>query len=187
MLSGPGTIQSISAVADSAGNDVVFAITTAGNNLWEHSPALPGNGWTQLSAGNFTQISAGRNGAGQAVLYGIVSGGALYEYNPAFLGSWQLLSGPGTIVSVSAAGPDEVFATTTLGNNLWEHKLSGWSPIAFGNFSSISATQTTTGNDAVYGVLADSELWEYDPFFAGTGWQQLLPSNAAAAGAPQIR
>ncbi len=183
-LSVAGSIVSVSAVTDGAGNDDVFAVTVAGpNNLWEHTPA---GGWAELSAGNFRQISAGRNGAGQAVVYGVLADQSLYEVSTGFL---QELSGPGTIVGVAAAGPDEVFAITTAGpNNLWEHTLSsGWTETSPGHFASISATQTATGHDEVFGVLTDSEFWAYDPFFAGTGWQQLLGGGAAAGAAPQVR
>ena len=101
-----------------ADTDMVFAITTAGpNNLWEYNP-ISATGWLDLSAGDFQQISAGRNAAGQAVVYGVLVDQSLYEYNPdpAFFpaaGHLLQLSAPGTILSVSAGGPDEVFAITT--------------------------------------------------------------------------
>ena len=112
MLSPTGTILSVSAVTDSAGRDDAFAVTASGDNLWEHSPNA---GWVQLSIGSFQQVSAGLNGAGQAVVYGVLGAGAggyansLWEYDPTSAG-WQMLSGPGTILSVSAGGADEVFA-----------------------------------------------------------------------------
>ncbi len=86
MLSGAGTIQYISAVTDAAGNDHVYAIVTPqvgaqyAYTLWEHIPA----GWRQDSSGQFSSISAGLNSAGQAVVYGILTNGQLWEQNPAF-------------------------------------------------------------------------------------------------------
>ena len=70
LLSPAGTILSISAVTDASGNDDVFAVT-ADTHLWEHTPS----GWMMLSVGSFQQISAGLNGAGQAVLYGVLGPG----------------------------------------------------------------------------------------------------------------
>ena len=83
-LSAAGTILSVSAVTDAAGNPDAFAITESGpNNVWEHNPALPNDHWEQLSSGNFLSVSAGLNGLGQAVVYGVVNGGSLWEQNPA--------------------------------------------------------------------------------------------------------
>ena len=49
-----------------------------------------------LSTGSFQQVSAGLNGAGQAVAYGVLTDNSLWEYNPASAGLWRMLSpGPG--------------------------------------------------------------------------------------------
>ena len=45
MLSSAGTVLSISAVTDAAGNDDVYVVA-ADHHLWEHTPG----GWTFLSA-----------------------------------------------------------------------------------------------------------------------------------------
>ena len=77
LLSAPGTVESISAITDHSGNDVVYAIWMGSNNLYEHSPAFSGNGWQQLSTGSFAQVSAGLNASGQAVSYSVLTNGQL--------------------------------------------------------------------------------------------------------------
>ena len=182
-LSPAGTILSISATTDGFGNDDVFAIT-GDPHLWEHTPA----GWQFLSAGSFQQISAGLNGAGQAVLYGVLTDNSLWEYNPAFNIGVNLfnLSPAGSILAVSAAGADQVFAVTS-DHHLWQHTLAGWSMTSAGNFQSISANQTADGRSEVFGVLSDNSLWENNPTFAGDHWMNLVPSGVLSAAAPLRR
>ncbi len=176
MLSPAGSVLSISAVADATGNDDVFAVT-AGRTLWEHTP----KGWTQLSAGSFQSVSAGRNGAGQAVVYGLLTDASLWEYNPAFTnaGGWQNLSPSGSILSASAAGPDQVFAITA-DHHLWQYTLaSGWSLLSSGAFASISGDQNTGGAGELFAVSADATLWEYTNHWA------MLDAGVLAAAAPR--
>ncbi len=177
MLSPGGTIRSISAGL----NDDVYAITVAGDALWEHTPA----GWAELSSGSFQSISAGLNDTGQAVVYAVAAGGSLWEQNPSNgVGlniGWQMLSPSGTILSVTAGGPGEVFAITAAGpNNLWEHSDSGWSQLSVGMFASISAPQYATGSDEVFAVLSNGSFWEYDTGLSDP-WLELLASGAAAS------
>ena len=54
-------------------------------------------------------------------------------------------------------------------------------------FAGISATQTPTGHGQAFATLADGSVWEWDYFFAGDHWQQLLAGGALAAAAPQYR
>jgi uncharacterized protein (TIGR03118 family) len=184
-LSPAGTILSVSAVTDQAGDDVAFAIT-AGRTLWEHSPALPGNGWTELSSGSFQQVSAGRNAAGQAVVFGVLTDDSLWENNPAFgnAGHWQLLSPAGTILSISAGGPDSVFAITA-DHHLWEHTAAGWAMLSSGSFASVSATENAAGQGDVFATLTDNSLWVNDPALPGNHWMELLLSGVAAGAGPQ--
>jgi hypothetical protein len=177
MLSPGGTILSISAVTDAAGNDDVFAIT-ADRHLWEHTPS----GWAMLSVGSFGQISAGLNGAGQAVLYGVLTDNSLWEYNPAFnIGvNLRLLSPAGTILSASAAGPDQVFAITADGH-LWQHNPSGWSLTSTGSFASLSG-EDNGGKGEVFAVLQDGSLWEYT-----TSWAELEAAGVLAVAASKRR
>ena len=150
-LSPAGTILSISAITDAAGADDVYAIT-ANRNLWEHTPA----GWAMLSGGAFQSVSAGRNGAGQAVVYGVLTDASLWENNPAFAGDhWQNLSPAGTILGVSAAASDQVFAITA-DHHLWQHTPSaGWSLTSAGSFASISG-EDNGGQGEVFAVLSDA-------------------------------
>ena len=177
MLSPGGTILSISAGL----NDDVYAITVAGNTLWEHTPA----GWAELSSGSFQSISAGLNDTGQAVVYAVAAGGSLWEQNPSngvgLNVGWQMLSPSGTILSVTAGGPGEVFAITAAGpNNLWEHSDSGWSQLSVGTFASVSAPQYATPSDEVFAVLSNGSFWEYDTGLSDP-WLELLASGAAAS------
>ena len=184
-LSPAGTILSVSAVTNSldvefgAGGDVVFAVT-ANQNLWEHSPVLPGNGWTELSTGSFQQISAGVNRAGDAVVYGVVSGGGLYEQNPAngtgLNVGWTPLSGvggaPTSFLSAAAAGPDQVFAIAS-NKQLWQNTAqAGPSQASTGSFASISGEETFGGGGEVFAVLSDGSLWEY-----GGNWAELATAT----------
>jgi parallel beta-helix repeat protein len=172
-LSPAGTIQSVSAVTDASGNDVVYAIT-ADSHLWEHTPL----GWTYLSAGLFQQISAGRDGAGQAVVFGVLTDHSLWENHG---GGWQQLSAAGSILSVSAGGPDGVFAVTT-DHHLWEHTAAGWAFLSSGLFTSLSGSQNQSGQSDVFAVLSDTSFWEYNPLFSGN-WRDLIPSGVAFSAA----
>jgi hypothetical protein len=202
MLSPAGTILSVSAATDANNNDVVFAIT-ADTNLWEHSLALPGNGWRILSTGSFQSVSAGRNGAGSAfqsarpgiphfgpvpglVVFGVLSDNSLWECNPGYYVLWQNLSPAGTILAATAAGRDEVFAITA-DHNLWHHSLAGWALVSTGTFASVSGSMNAGGLGEVFGVLTDSSLWEYNPAFGGSHWRALNAPGVLASAAPQRR
>ena len=191
-LSGPGTIQSISAVTDSSGNQWCYAIVTTSNNLWLHSPALP-SGWQELSPGSFQQVSAGLNSSGQPVSYSVLTGGQLWEQDPAFgpVGyntGFVQLSGvgilPPTFQSVQAAGPDQVFGIAADGT-IWGHTPNGnaqLSPIF--EASQLSATETPEGIDDVFATLIDGSFWEYNSFSSGA-WTELLASGAASSSTPE--
>jgi hypothetical protein len=182
MLSPGGTILSASGVTDTSqgfAQDVVYAIT-ADSHLWRHAPA----GWSLVSTDTFQQISAGANGGGAAVVYAVGTDNSLTEFNPAFGGGSQLLSGSGTILSVTAGTRDQVFAITS-DHHLWEHDAAGWALLSVGTFESVSGYKTNTGSGAVLGVLSDGNLWDYNPSSAG-GWQQLTETaDVLFASAPQ--
>ncbi len=180
LLSPSGTILSVSAVTDSAGRDDVYAVTSD-SHLWEHAPT----GWTYLSGNSYQQISAGLNGAGQAVVYGVGTDHSLTEYNAAFTGGSTVLSGAGTILSVSAGAADDVFAITS-DNHLWEHTPTSWLIRSTGSFASLSGANKKAGQGDVFAVLTDTSMWEYDPAFPGL-WQDLVPSGASAASAARTR
>jgi hypothetical protein len=189
-----GSFLSISAVTDSKGNDVVFAIT-ADTNLWQHSPSILG-GWVQLSNGSFTAISAGVDGAGQAEVFGILAGGSLWVNDPpagvqpALNQFWTQLSpvaanSPSTVLAITAAGRDEVFATD--GNQaLWQHTGAGWTLIdATHSWAQLSATVDPSGIDQVFGTLSDTSLAEYSPALPSNHLQTLLAGGAASTSTPR--
>ncbi len=206
MLSGAGTVQYISAVTDAAGNDHVYVIDTPqvgakyAYTLWEHIPA----GWRQDSSGQFSSISAGLNSAGQAVVYGILTNGQLWEQNPAFgpIGldsGFHELSGMNGLVdangkpllfnSVQAAGPDKVFGIAR-DQNTWEHALSNNlatnTELTHGLLASqLSATQTQSGIDEVFETLIDGSFWEYSSAFPGNHFKELLTGGVAAGSTPE--
>ncbi len=188
-LSPSGTIASVSAVTDLSGNPTVYAVVTGSGNVWEHSPALPGNGWTQLSTGSFQQVSAGLNGAGQAVVYSVVKGGSLWEQNPAvgigLNAGWTQLSGtagaPAAFLSAAAGRPNEVFGIAA-DHTLWEHTAAGFQQISTGSFARISPSETAA-QDLAFAALTDGEFWEYDAGLPpGNPWTQVMANGQPVTG-----
>jgi hypothetical protein len=188
-LSGAGTILAVSSVTDAGGQDVAFAIT-ADHNLWEYSAAIPG-GWRILSGGSFASVSAATNRAGDAVAFGVLADNSLWEYSslfPAATGHWQQLSIAGSILAASAVSDlDEFVYAITSDRNLWQHGPGGWQLLSSGTFASVSAGQNAGGSPSAFGVLTDNSLWEYNPAFGGTHWQNLSPAGtilSVATGGP---
>ena len=187
-LSPAGTILSISAITDAAGQDDVYAIT-ADSHLWEHTPA----GWAMLSAGSFQQISAATNKSGNAVVFAVPTDNSLWEYSSLNAGGWANLSPAGTVLTISAIaefdGYDNVYAVTS-NHNLWEHSAYGWEMLSAGSFQSISAGRNGAGFAVVYGVLTDASLWEFNPAWESAPWRNLSPAgtvlSASAAGGDQV-
>ncbi len=169
LLSAAGSIQSISAVTDKAGNQWCYAIVTAGDNLWLNGPTPSIADWQPISSGSFQQVSAGLNSAGQPVSDSVLTSGQLWEENPA-LGSilandFVQLSGigglPSTFLSVQAGGPDTMFGIAS-DETVWEHSPNGNKQLSSILLASqLSATQTPTGGDEVFMTLIDSTLFEY--------------------------
>ena len=60
-------------------------------------------------------------------------------------------------------------------------KADGWALLSTGDFQSVSAATNAAGAAVVFGVLADGSLWEYNPAFPGTHWQELDVGVLAAA------
>jgi hypothetical protein len=166
LLSPAFTIDFITAITDSSGNPVVYVITVAGSGhqVWEHSPALPNNGWKQVSAASSQLISAGLNSAGQSEVFSVGSDGSLLQINPALNGGAPVLLSPaGTIVSATAGrGADTVFAITVAGRNLWEYSTaSGWRQESTLSFAQLSATQNQSSTDVLFATLTDSSFGEF--------------------------
>ncbi len=197
-LSPAGTIAFISAVTDAAGNAVAYAISSNPGHvgtLWEYSAALPGNGWAEISAGAFRQASAGLNGAGQAIVFGVLTDGSLWENNPAFGGdavnNWTILSAAGTIQSVSAGGGETAFAITTGAagpenlDTLWEYTpVAAWSQLSIGSFTHISAGRTVVAQDMVFATMTDSSFWAFSPGGAGGTGTEWLDGGVASSSTP---
>jgi FG-GAP-like repeat len=188
-LSPAGTILSISAITDGAGNADVYAVTSD-HHLWEHTAT----GWAILSAGSFLQLSAATNAAGNAVIFAVLTDHSLYENNPTFPNDhWRLLSPAGTILSISAvtdtAGNDDVYAVTS-DTHLWEHTPTGWTPLSSGAFQQVSAGLNAAGQAIVFGVLTDHSLWENNSAFTGNPWHLLSSAGSilsiSAAGADDV-
>jgi hypothetical protein len=198
-LSPGGTILSASAVTDGAGNEWCYAIVTTGNNLWLHGPAFP-SGWQQLSTGSFQQVSAGLNASEQALMYGVLTSGQLYEQSPAFgpVGlntGFHLLSGngspnmPNSFLSVQAGGPDVMFGIAA-DKTVWEHTGTSTNTHISSTFlaTQLSATQTKADGDDVFMTLQDGELWEYSLSLIpslGTPFKQLLAGGVASSYTPE--
>ena len=108
----------------------------------------------------------------------------LWENNPEFGGDgWKQLSGPGTVLSVSTGAADTAFAI--MGNHQLEEFQGGvGSVISAGNWDQISGTQTADGQPEVFGVLANTSLYE---FTAALGFPNLVPSGVLSAAAPARR
>ena len=97
---------------------------------------------------------------------------------------WTNLSPAGTILAVSAAGPDQAFAITA-DHHLWQHGPSGWSLRSTGSFTSISG-ENNAGASEVFAVLADTSLWEYQmPLTGSPTWNQLDANGVLAASGPR--
>jgi hypothetical protein len=92
---------------------------------------------------------------------------------------WTLLSGAGTIVSVSAGEPGKVVAVTTAGDSVWMYSGSAWKPTSSGSFGQVSASVSAT-NDDLFGRLTDGDLWEY----TDGGWLWVLQGGVDAASTP---
>jgi uncharacterized delta-60 repeat protein len=151
----PADVQYVSAVHTAQGEEAF--VIAADATLWGYTPA---GGWQQLSTGSFQQVSARLNGAGQAVVYGVLGDGSVWEQDPAFgtvgLDSgWRELSGaggaPASFLSVAAGGPDKVFGVAA-DRTLWEHSASGWAELSVGSFANVSARQAASGRRGVRGA-----------------------------------
>ena len=95
-----------------------------------------------------------------------------------------MLSGGGTVLSASGGGPDEVFAITA-DHHVWDHRLSGWSILSSGWFTSLSATATAAGQSEVFATLADGSLWEHNPAYVNQLWLELVNGGVQTVAAPR--
>jgi len=163
---GPGTVQTIDAVTDNNGVDVVFAIR-GDNTFGEYY----GRSYAQLSGAYTLQagFSAGLDINGQADVYGLDGTGAFWEHN-SYIG-WRKLDAPGTVKAISATFNEKVEVIAADGT-LVKYDQNGTKIVQYSGstFTEISAA---CDND-VYTVVWDSSGWERT---AGGAW-----TNYAAAG-----
>ncbi len=177
-ISPAGSIRAVVATMDASFNNDIFAISELpgyAGTLWEYSDA---SGWKEISSGSFAQISATTNASGQAVVFGVLADGSLWEQNPAgaaLNAAWTQLSPAGTIQSVSAVTDSTGAVVAVAISNLpgyagtvWEHTdASGWQYESSGSFTQVSADLNASGQAIIFGMLSDGSLWEQDPAGAG--------------------
>ncbi len=183
-LSPAGTIRSVGAVTDSTGAVVAVAISNLpgyAGTVWEHTDA---SGWQEESSGSFTQVSADLNASGQAIIFGMLSDGSLWEQDPAGAGlnvGWTERSGASNVLSVTAGGVgDEAFVIET-NHNVYRLTPSGLTQLSSnGTVESVSAT-ATQGQDEVFAVMTDGSLWEYSPNFPGNHFEEILSGGVASS------
>lgn len=127
-LTSSGFAQSISAVSESNGNEVVFAVTR-GQGLYMHNAS----GWIPLgAAGTIQSAAAGTDAAGHAAVFAITAGRSLYEYDT--VSGWLAAGGPGAFAAITPFPGGIVFGATA-DQSLFEHTDSyGWlrvGPVGF--------------------------------------------------------
>lgn len=161
-ISGPGFAQSISAVRQTNGVDVVFALTPS-NFLYGY---VPSTGWTLLG-GFFVQISAGVDLNGQANVYALTSANSLYEFNNQFGG---FLLG-NFVQSFAGVANDSVFAVLTDGS-VFEHSAQfGWFRLSSPGFgATVTGVTDARGLNIAFVIAPSQFVFAYDPL---VGWSTL--------------
>lgn len=167
-IGGAGTISSISAVTDTHGNAVVFAVT-ANHALAEWSQS---SGWQLLGApGTIFLTSAGLDPKGLADVYVLTSRNELTEWSTS--GGWlpSPVGGSGTILSMSAANAGTVYVATTDHSVFEFGPQIGWVQLhASGFANTVSAETSGSGQTVVFAVTVGNALYSFTP---ETGWTQL--------------
>lgn len=127
-LSPAAFAQSVSAVTDRTGNQVVFAVTQD-KGLMRHDA----NGWTTLgAAGTIESIDAGLDASGQANVFVLTATTDFVEFSNG--SGWQKLGASGTIRTFSAAGQSRVLVVTA-DHSVFEHDDAiGWFPLTSSGF-----------------------------------------------------
>ena len=176
-----GQWSSITATIGADGNPALFAINKANGSLWEHSLVFgdkDGSGatategeidlnWREISSGNFVEISATTaavSGGDAAVVFGIVSGGTLWEHSTAF-------------GDLNAQG-----AVTEAGQDL------NWRELSSNQFTHLAAAQVTFPPSAAAGAGGFAPLLQADPVVFAIGsngglWEHNANLTAGQTGA----
>ena len=159
-----GVFAQVSGATNAAGQAVVFGILGSQSilpgTLWEQNPVVGtglNGGWTEVSTGAFSQVSAVGTSAGE-VAYGIIS---TANGNPA----------GGTLWRYDAA------------NNPSGQTNHGWTEESTGAFQQISTGKNASGQAILFAVLVNpqGQLWSQNPAFGpvgtNSGWAQLSGAN----------
>lgn len=172
-------VQSISAVTEASGNNMVFAILT-NNSLYKFDLV---HGWQPVgAAGTVFTVSAGTDRSGFAEAYAALGGGAFAEFDT--VTGWRLLNPPGQVFHVSAAN-NGLAAVILADGSVFVHDDSNdsWTRLTNPAFArSVSAVTQTDGTLVVYIVAVDSSLYR---FSSVTGYSLVGASGtiqAASAG-----
>lgn len=179
MIGSPGSILSVSAVAEDSGLVVAFAVTTDHTLVRFDSQ----NGWKALGVpSNARTVSAGTDTTGRAAAFVLTTDGALQEYRVSSGGVPTILGNPGTIMQLSAGRQDRVSVVTVDGTVAEYNGASGWlRRTAAGFASQVSAVTDSQGNLAVFAVARDGSWFRHDD---GIGWRSLgAPATVAALSA----
>jgi hypothetical protein len=169
LLSPAGTILSISASTDSAGQAEVFALATD-HSLWVFRRTT---GWLMLSpAGTINALSASTSD----VVFALASDHSLWINNH---NVWAILSPAGTINALAASPGDVVFALAS-DASLWLHGAAGWAELSpAGTILSVSAGASANGSPEAFVMASNDTYWTYTQ----SGWALSTASAAPVAAA----
>lgn len=154
-IGGDGTILSVQAVAEPAGNIELFVITT-NNALYRFDAAT---GWVPLGAPHtILTESAGTDRTGRADVFVIGADNAFYEFSNA--AGWQSVGAANTVLAMSAADNERVVVITS-DRSVAEHDpVSGWIRLSPAGFAqSISTVVEVLDQLVVYAVGPNQALY----------------------------
>jgi subtilisin-like proprotein convertase family protein len=162
-IGGSGTIESVSAVADSSGSVYAFVMTTDKSLFVFH------NGWSLVGgAGTIAAISAGTDNAGHATVFAVTTTNALFEFDTA--SGWAQIGGSGTVLSVSATSHNTVVAVLTDHSVFAHSDQFGWFPLTSSGFGlQVAASFDGTGL-VVNAMTVAHGLWQWH---GSSGWNQI--------------
>lgn len=160
-------ILSVSAVTETSGNVVLFAVTQD-HALFRFDGA---RGWQQLGAvGTILSVSAGSDTNGLATAYVITAQTALTEYRGSSGWLGVNLGAPGTILSISAAGNEDI-AVVSADRSVYEHDFTfGWFRLGSAGFAQTVSAVTDSTGFVVYAVTPGRGLVRHDD---ASGWSNV--------------
>jgi hypothetical protein len=151
-LTGPGFAQSVSAIGDTSGRVVVFAVTPD-HSLFVHQDAT---GWSKIgAAGTIELTSLGTDQTGQADIVAITAANDLAEYR--VRSGWSLIFPPSkTTTQISASAANRLFMTLADGS-VFGRDPSRDLPVGVPGFAH-SSREPADRNKGLAIVPCDSEL-----------------------------